>query len=65
MDIGGSTGTSFFGNPDSVELADEQWLEVSMAGTSSSADRPFDAVSYPLFQYIPDQPRLIGGGQGG
>ena len=29
-------------NPDSVELADGQWLEVSMAGTSSSADRPFD-----------------------
>ena len=24
-------------------LADEQWLELSMAGTSSSADRPFDA----------------------
>ena len=25
------------------EHADEQWLEMSMAGTSSSADRPFDA----------------------
>ena len=25
------------------ELADEQWLELSMAGTSSSADRPFEA----------------------
>ena len=27
------------------EHADEQWLEMSMAGTSSSADRPFDAPS--------------------
>ena len=26
-------------------LADEQWLELSMAGTSSPADRPFDAPS--------------------
>ena len=31
-------------NPDACcELAEEQWLEVSMAGTSSSAYRPIEA----------------------
>ena len=32
-------------NPDACcELAEEQWLEVSMAGTSSSAYRPIEAL---------------------
>ena len=29
------------------DLADEPWLELSMEGTSSSADRPFDAFRHP------------------
>ena len=46
-------------------LADEQWLELSMAGTSSSADRPFDAFTDPclsstscsvLVSFIPPPP---------
>ena len=43
------------------ELAEEQWLEVSMAGTSSSAYRPIEAPAPPGAS----PPQLLGAGGGG
>ena len=41
------------------ELAEEQWLEVSMAGTSSSAYRPIEAPLWPCAKPPPPHPPLI------